>query len=151
MLSYIRTNAPETSGKWNVTKIPGTGGGNWGGSYLTVPKAGKHIQAAVDLAKWLTAPEQETWLFKNKGNFPSDKALWTTPDISGYTDSFFSNAPVGKTFSDSAQALQYQPLGAHAGDIGNAYGNALVSVEQGKATPDAAWTKAMADIQNLTG
>jgi cellobiose transport system substrate-binding protein len=150
MLSYIRSNAPDTTGKWNVTKIPGTGGGNWGGSYLTVPKVGKHIQAAVDLAKWLTAPEQETWLFKNKGNFPSDKALWTTPDVSGYTDPFFSNAPVGKIFSDSAQALHYQPLGAHAGDIGNAFGNALVSVEQGKATPDAAWSQAMADIKNLT-
>ena len=101
-----------------------------------MPAQGKHIQAAVDLAKWLTAPAQETWLFKNKGNFPSDQALWTQPDVADFTDPFFSNAPVGKIFSASAKlALKPQPLGPHAGDIGNAIGNALVSVEQGKATP----------------
>jgi cellobiose transport system substrate-binding protein len=150
MLAYIRDNAKETNGDWNVAKIPGTHGGNWGGSYLTVPKSGKHIQAAVDLAKWLTAPDQEAWLFKNKGNFPSDQALWTTPDVSQYKDPFFSNAPVGEIFTESARNLKYQPLGAHGGEIGNIFANALVSIEQGKATPDEAWAKAMADIKNLT-
>ncbi len=150
MMGYIKSNAKDTAGDWNVTRIPGTGGGNWGGSYLTVPKNGKHIQAAVDLAKWLTAPEQETWLFTNKGNFPSDKALWTDPAVSGFKDPFFSNAPVGQIFADSATNLKFQPLGPHAGDIGNAIGNALVSVEQGKATPDGAWAKALADVRNLT-
>jgi cellobiose transport system substrate-binding protein len=150
MTSYIRSNAPETAGKWNIARIPGTGGGNWGGSYLAVPKASKNVQAAVDLAKWLTAPEQQTWLFKNKGNFPSAKALWSQPDVANFKDSFFSDAPVGQIFSASQLALKPQPLGAHAGDIGNAFGNALVSIEQGKATADEAWTKALADVKNLT-
>jgi len=150
MMSYIKSNAKDTAGDWNIAKIPGTGGGNWGGSYLTVPKVGKHIKAAVDLAKWLTDPEQETWLFTNKGNFPADKALWTKPEVTGFKDPFFSNAPVGQIFSDSAAKLTFQPLGAHAGEIGNAIGNGLVSVEQGKATPDAAWIKALADVKNLT-
>jgi cellobiose transport system substrate-binding protein len=150
MMGYIKSNAKDTSGDWNITKIPGTGGGNWGGSYLAVPKASKHIQAAVDLAKWLTAPEQETWLFTNKGNFPSDKDLWSKSEVQGFKDPFFSNAPVGQIFADSANNLKFQPLGPHAGDIGNAIGNALVSVEQGKATPDAAWSKALADVKNLT-
>jgi cellobiose transport system substrate-binding protein len=150
MMGYIKSNAKDTSGDWNITKIPGTGGGNWGGSYLTVPKASKHTQAAVDLAKWLTDPEQETWLFTNKGNFPSDKDLWTKSDVQGFKDPFFSNAPVGQIFADSATNLKFQPLGPHAGDIGNAIGNALVSVEQGKAAPDAAWAKALADVKNLT-
>ena len=150
MTSYIRTNAPDTSGKWNIARIPGTGGGNWGGSYLAVPKESKNVAAAVDLAKWLTAPEQQTWLFKNKGNFPSAQALWAQADVANYKDAFFSNAPVGQIFSASQLALKPQPLGAHAGDIGNAFGNALLSIEQGKATPDEAWTKALADVKNLT-
>jgi len=151
MTSYIRSNAPDTKGKWDVAKVPGTGGGNWGGSYLAVPTQSKNQAAAIELAKWLTAPEQEAWLFKNKGNFPSDQALWDQPDVANFTDEFFSNAPVGQIFSASAKALNPQPLGPHAGNIGNAIGNALVSIEQGKATPDQAWAKALADIKNLTG
>jgi cellobiose transport system substrate-binding protein len=150
MMAYIKDNAPDTNGMWDVARIPGTGGGNWGGSYLVVPTQGKHQAEAVELAKWLTAPDQEAWLFKNKGNFPSDQVLWTQADVANYTNPFFNNAPAGKIFSDSAKALKPQPLGPHAGDIGNAVGNALVSVEQGKATPDEAWTKALADIKNLT-
>ena len=151
MMAYIKDNAPDTNGKWDVTRVPGTGGGNWGGSYLVVPTQSKHQKEAVELAKWLTAPEQETWLFKNKGNFPSDQALWTQSDVAGYTNPFFNNAPAGKIFSESAKALKYQPLGPHAGDIGNAVGNALVSIEQGKASPDDAWSKAVADAKNITG
>jgi cellobiose transport system substrate-binding protein len=151
MMAEIKTNAPQAAGKWSMTRIPGTGGGNWGGSYLTVPLQSRHIRSAVALAEWLTAPAQEEWLFRNKGNFPSDRALWTQPDVAGYTDPYFHNAAVGKLFSSSALKLKPQPLGAHAGDIGNAFANALVSVEQGKAGPDKAWSNAMADIQNLTG
>jgi cellobiose transport system substrate-binding protein len=150
MLAYIKDNAPDTAQKWDVATIPGTHGGNWGGSYLTVPTASKNQAAAVELAKWLTAPEQQSWLFKNKGNFPSAQALWTQPDVANFTSPFFNNAPVGKIFSESAKALKYQPLGAHGGEIGNAIANALVSIEQGKAKPDEAWAKALADIKNLT-
>ncbi len=150
MLAYIKDNAPETSGKWDVATIPGTHGGNWGGSYLVVPTASKNQAAAAELAKWLTAPEQQSWLFKNKGQFPSAQALWSQPDVANFTNPFFNNAPVGKIFSESARNLKYQPLGAHGGEIGNAIANALVSIEQGKATPDVAWAKALADIKNLT-
>ncbi len=149
MMAYIQDNAPETSGKWDIAKIPGTGGGNWGGSYLAVPTASKHQKEAIDLAKWLTAPEQEAWLFKNKGNFPSDQALWDQPDVSGYVNPFFSNAPAGKIFSESVKTLKPQIYGPHSGDLGNAVGNALTSIEQGKAKPDEAWSKALADAKNL--
>ena len=149
MMAYIKSNAPETSGKWDIARIPGTGGGNWGGSYLTVPTQGKHQAEAVELAKWLTAPEQQTWLFKEKGNFPSARSLWDQPDVAGFKNPFFSDAPAGKIFSESVKSLKPQVLGPHAGDIGNAIGNALQSVEQGKAAPDEAWSKALADVKNI--
>ncbi|SFE09909.1 cellobiose transport system substrate-binding protein [Actinacidiphila alni] len=148
-MSYeFKANPPADGGKWDIATIPG-GGGNWGGSYLTVPKQGKHTKAAVELAKWLTAPAQEAWLFKNKGFFPSDQALWSSPDIANLTDPMFSGAPTGKIFSESAKNLKPQPLGPHGADIGNIYGNALVSVEQGKAGTDKAWSNANAEIKNI--
>ncbi|MFJ6213937.1 ABC transporter substrate-binding protein [Streptomyces sp. NPDC092296] len=149
-MSYeFKANPPADGGTWDMAAIPG-GGGNWGGSYLTVPAQGKHIQAAVDLAKWLTAPEQEAWLFKNKGFFPSDQALWTSPDIADLKDPLFNNAPTGKTFSDSAKNLSPQPIGPHGADIGNVFANGLLSVEQGKATGDKAWANSLAEIANIS-
>jgi len=62
-----------------------------------------------------------------------------------------ARSPTFKIFSAAAENIKYQPLGAHAGEFGNAIGNALVSIEQGKATPDAAWQKAVADIKNIAG
>lgn len=61
----------------------------------------------------------------------------------------FNGAPTGKIFSDSAKNLKPQPLGPHGADIGNIYGNALVSVEQGKAGVDKAWSNANAEIKNI--
>ncbi|MER5862993.1 extracellular solute-binding protein [Kitasatospora sp. NPDC002040] len=150
-MSYqFKANPPADGGKWDLARIPG-GGGNWGGSYLTVPKQSKHATAAVELAKWLTAPEQESWLFTEKGYFPSDQALWTKPEVAGHTDPLFNGAPTGKIFSQSAKDLKPQPLGAHGAEIGTALGNALTSVEQGKADAAGAWKKALADIANITG
>ncbi|MBY8853384.1 extracellular solute-binding protein, partial [Saccharothrix sp. MB29] len=54
MLNSIRSTAPDTAGKWDLAAVPG-GGGNWGGSYLTVPKQGKNTDKALALAEWLTA------------------------------------------------------------------------------------------------
>lgn len=150
MSDEIRNNKPTDGGTWDMARIPG-GGGNWGGSYLTVPTQGRHVDAAVALAKWLTAPAQESWLFKKKGYFPSDQELWNQPDIAGLKDPLFNNAPTGRIFSRSAKDLNPQPLGPHGSDIGNAFGNALVSVEQGKASPGKAWHNALGEIKNIDG
>src|SRR6266540_1376617 len=41
MMAYIQDQAKDSAGKWDVAKIPG-GSGNWGGSFLTLPKQGKN-------------------------------------------------------------------------------------------------------------
>ncbi len=58
MLGVIEGNAKDVTG-WDIANVFPNGGGNWGGSYLTVPKNGSHVAAASDLAAWLTAPEQQ--------------------------------------------------------------------------------------------
>lgn len=149
MLAYIRTNAPETKGKWDIATVPG-GSGNWGGSFLSVPKSGKHTEEAVKLATWLTAPEQDITIFKQYGNFPSAVSTWTSPEVTGYTDSFFSDAPVGKIFPASLQNAPVQVYGPQSGAINTSIGNALTSVEKG-TPPDSAWTKVQKDITAIAG
>ena len=40
MMGYIQGQAPKTKGKWDIAAVPG-GGGNWGGSFLAIPKQGR--------------------------------------------------------------------------------------------------------------
>ncbi len=149
MMGYIQGNAPDTKGKWDIAKIPG-GSGNWGGSYVTVPSQGKNVDAAVELAKWLTAPEQNIKLFKSIGNFPSQESTWSQPEIADFTSEFFSNAPAGKIFPASLENAPVQVYGPQSGVIGNTFAGALNSVEQG-TDPEKAWESAMKDIEAAAG
>jgi cellobiose transport system substrate-binding protein len=149
MMGYIQGNAPETKGKWDIAKIPG-GSGNWGGSYVTVPSQGKNIDASVELAKWLTAPEQNIKLFKSIGNFPSQESTWSQPDVADFTSEFFSNAPAGKIYPASLENAPVQVNGPQSGVIGTTFAGALNSVEQG-TDPNEAWDSAMTDIKDAAG
>ena len=70
MMGYIQGQAPATKGKWDIAATPGTGG-NWGGSFLAVPKQSSHQDEAADLVKFLTSPASERAIFKQTGNLPS--------------------------------------------------------------------------------
>jgi cellobiose transport system substrate-binding protein len=149
MLGYIRTNAPETKGKWDVATVPG-GSGNWGGSFATVPTQGKHQKEAIELAKWLTDPAQALTVYQTLGNFPSAVSTWTKPEVADAKDAFFSAAPVGKIFPSSLENAPVQVYGPQWGIINTAIGNALTTVEKGTA-PDVAWNKVLKDIEAAAG
>ncbi len=70
MLGVIEGNAAGVEG-WDIANVFPGGGGNWGGSFLTVPAMGANQAEAKKLAAWLTAPEQQIKAFKAKGTFPS--------------------------------------------------------------------------------
>lgn len=149
MMGYIQGNAAETSGKWDIAEVPG-GSGNWGGSYVTVPSQGANTEAAVELAKWLTAPEQNIKLFQSIGNFPSQTSTWTDPEVADFTSEFFSGAPAGKIFPKSLENAPVQINGPQSGVIGSTFAGALNSVEQGTSGDDA-WNQAMEDIKAAAG
>jgi cellobiose transport system substrate-binding protein len=146
MMGYIQGQAPDTKGKWDVAAIPG-GGGNWGGSFLTIPKQGKNQAAAWDFINWAVQPAQQITIFKNIGNLPSQPALYADPAIVDFKNPFFSDAPVGKIFSDTAKNLTPQYLGKKSGPVRVAVENVLRKVEQGKTKGDAAWQEAVKEAQ----
>jgi cellobiose transport system substrate-binding protein len=147
-MAKIKDQAPDTAGKWDVTSVPG-GGGNWGGSYLTIPKQGKHVQQAAELAAWLTAPEQQAKVFTTAGLLPSTPKLYDDPAIIGYKNPFFNDAPVGKLFTDAAKKLNPQYQGPKAGDVQTEIGNAMQRVEQAKQSGDQAWQQFVGDVGKL--
>jgi cellobiose transport system substrate-binding protein len=150
MMGYIQGQAPKTKGKWDIAAVPG-GGGNWGGSFLAVPKQSKNPDLAYELVKFLTSPASEAFIFKQTGNLPSQPALYKSGAIVNFKNAFFSNAPVGKIFTTSARKLKPQSTGPHHGDIQNAASQAIQRVEQGKQTPDKSWAQFLKDVKNVAG
>ncbi|MFI9291206.1 ABC transporter substrate-binding protein [Streptomyces gardneri] len=149
MLGYIKGQAGETGkGKWDVAALPG-GAGNWGGSYLAVPRAAQHKKEAYELIKWLTAPEQQARLFEKQGNFPSSTGA--IEKVATATDPYFSNAPIGKIFGDAAKAAPVQVLGVHDQNIAQQITNALSEVERKGTAPEKAWENARKGVANTLG
>ncbi|MFI7277346.1 ABC transporter substrate-binding protein [Streptomyces sp. NPDC049879] len=132
----------EAAGLWDVAAVPG-GGGNWGGSFLTVPAQGDHQAEAAELAAWLTAPEQEKRIFQDVGSLPSIPALYEDPAVSDFTNPYFNDAPVGQIFASSAAELQPNFRGVRDSEVRPVFGSALQRVEQGNASPADAFAEAV--------
>ncbi|OII63674.1 sugar-binding protein [Streptomyces sp. CC53] len=149
MLGYIKGQAGDAgAGKWDIAKLPG-GAGNWGGSYLAVPRAAKHKKEAYELIAWLTAPEQQAKLFEKQGNFPS--ATGAIASVADARDPYFSNAPIGRIFGDAAKAAPVQVLGVHDKNVADQITNALSEVERKGLAPDKAWANAKRGVANVMG
>ncbi|HEY3557928.1 MAG TPA: ABC transporter substrate-binding protein [Kribbella sp.] len=145
LLGVIQDNAGSYGkGKWDVADVFPNGGGNWGGSYLTVPIQSPHPEEAAKLAAWLTAPEQQIKVFKKIGSFPSTLDAYDDPQVKAQVNPYFNNAPVGQIFVNRARnVILKQHKGPRDGEINQIFSAALTRVDDGKQAPDAAWKQAL--------
>ena len=149
MLGVISGNGPKIK-DWKIANVFPNGGGNWGGSYLTVPTQGKHTKEAKELALWLTAPEQQIAAFVTTGNYPSQVGAYNNPALTGATNPYFGNAPIGQIFADRAKAVTVTPYkGVKYAAIMQAVQDGLTRVESRKQTIDASWAQVVSDIKAL--
>ncbi|WP_309114518.1 extracellular solute-binding protein [Saccharothrix sp.] len=147
-LALIKAGAgDEAAGKWDVAAAPG-GGGNWGGSFLAVPKQGKHPKEAYELAKWLTAPEQQKRIFKETGNLPSEPAAYKDPEVTAAVNEYFNKAPVGQIFGNSAENLKPTYRGTKDAKVTPVFNNALSRVETGKQSTVDAFEQAVREARD---
>ncbi|MFH9268978.1 ABC transporter substrate-binding protein [Streptomyces sp. NPDC017546] len=149
MLGYVKGQAGDAGkGKWDIAKLPG-GAGNWGGSYLSIPRAAKHKKEAYKLIEWLTAPEQQAKVFQKQGNFPSSTGAIET--IADAKDEYFSGAPIGQIFGEAAKESPVQVLGVHDQNVMQQITNALSEVERKGTSSDKAWQTAKKGVDNVIG
>lgn len=149
MLGIIEGNADGVKG-WDIADAFPGGGGNWGGSFLTVPAQSEHPDEAKALANWLTAPEQQIKAFEAKNTFPSQVDALSDPKLLGATNAFFNNAPTGEILSNRAQAVTVQPYkGPKYADIIAAFQAAILRVDEGQESPDEAWDSFTADVERI--
>ena len=150
MLGVIEGNGKGVKG-WDIANTFPGGGGNWGGSFLTVPAQGKNHEAAKKLADWLTAPEQQVKAFKAKGTFPSQVKALESPDLTSTTSAYFSGAKTGEIFSDRAKAVTVVTFkGPKYSGINDAMQQAIGRVDVDKTdTPEASWEKFITAVKAL--
>ncbi|WP_328940383.1 extracellular solute-binding protein [Streptomyces sp. NBC_00250] len=136
-------------GKWNIAQAPAAG--NWGGSFLTVPSSGKHVEQAKQLVAWLTSPEQQVKVFQKVGNFPANRAAYPLPGVVTYTNPYIGpEARSGMIFAMAAMAIQPAETGPRAGELNNAIGDGILLMEQDGKTSDEAWNATVRQIDGNT-
>ncbi|MEV7070129.1 ABC transporter substrate-binding protein [Streptomyces sp. NPDC091972] len=151
MIGYIQEKSGEAGkGKWDVAAAPTAG--NWGGSFIGVPTASKHQKEAVELAKWLTAPEQQAKVFAKQASFPSTPSAYSALKPAAATTEFFSNAPITQIFSDSAKTIPAQVFGIKDQPINTALTDiGILQVEQKGKSPEQGWDAATNEIKDVLG
>jgi cellobiose transport system substrate-binding protein len=150
MLGVVSGNAEGVKG-WDFANVFPGGGGNWGGSFLVVPKQSEHPDEAKEFAAWITAPEQQVKAFQAIGAFPSQVEALSMPEVTGMTNEFFNNAPVGEILGERAAAITVQPYkGPKYSDILQAFQAALVRVDDGSNSPDESWQTFLSDVDQLS-
>ncbi|MBO0916983.1 ABC transporter substrate-binding protein [Streptomyces laculatispora] len=138
-------------GKWDITTAPGETAANWGGSFLGVPTAGKHVAEASKLVKWLTAPEQQAAVFKAIGSFPSNKGAYDLPDVKNAKLPYFNDAPIGQIYADEAKSIPETVLGPKDAVIKDTISTQINNMEQRGTSPDKAWKAATEAIDKAIG
>ncbi|MFC6090158.1 ABC transporter substrate-binding protein [Saccharothrix lopnurensis] len=150
MLNSIRSTAPDTKGKWDIARIPGNSG-NWGGSYLAIPKRAKNPQAAWDYIREMQSPRGQLEHFARVGALPSTPSVYQDAELADSKDPFFSDAPTGTIYTDSLLGLKPFYIGPDSAAIGQEFLNAITNVEQSGGNPATAWDDAVRNIKTAIG
>ncbi|MFF4019324.1 ABC transporter substrate-binding protein [Streptomyces sp. NPDC001843] len=152
MAGQISVNSGDAyKGKWDIARAPGTTAAAWGGSFLAVPKSGKHVKEATDLVKWLTAPEQQAAVFKAIGVFPSNKGAYELPGVKDAKLPYFNNAPIGQIYAEEAAAIPEAVLGAKDATIKDTISTQINNMEKRGTKPADAWKAATDTIDKVIG
>ncbi|MGG3280882.1 extracellular solute-binding protein [Paenibacillus solani] len=141
-------NAKDTAGKWQIAQLP-EGAGNWGGSFLTLPKEGKHSKEAFEFISWVLNKDNQLKSFKDSGLFPSIPAVYSEPSFTEEKDAFFGGQVISEAYAKSAERIKpvyYGPLHDQTDTI---IKNALKNVLEKKADPQKEWESAMKQIKTL--
>ncbi len=148
MTSVIKGNAKASAGKWRITQLP-EGAGNWGGSFLTIPKQGKHPKEAYQFISWMVSKENQLKTFQANGLMPSIPELYTDPAFTGFKDEFYGNQAVAVEFGKSANRVKpvyYGPLHDQTDSFIKA---GLQNVMEKKTDPAQEWADAIAKAKKL--
>ncbi len=141
MIGVVKGNAPDAAGKWSIVTLP-EGAGNWGGSYLTVPKQSDHPEEAYKFIEWLVSPENQLKSFE-MGLFPSAPAVYEEPAFKDYSDEYFGGLNTAEVYAEAAEQVKSVYLGRNHAIANNEINVALENVLMEGADPEKEWEAAL--------
>lgn len=147
MVANIKGNAPDAGGKWAVTTMP-EGAGNWGGSYIAIPKESKHPEEAYAFAKWLVSPENQYVSFVNNGLFPSAPEVYEKEDFVNFSDEYFGGQNTAEIFAKAAESVKPVYMGKNYAIVNTELVNALINVATNGTDPQKEWDDAVERIKS---
>src|SRR6266699_4831813 len=132
----LLSNAPQTSGKWQVAPMPQwqagqTVYGNWGGSTTVVFKSFKHPKEAAQFASWLNTNLQSLDdMIKGNNIYPAYQPASDSPLVN-MPQAFFGNQAIGSLFKETSAHVnvnfQWGPtMDQVYNDIGDNFANAVI-------------------------
>ena len=148
MAGNIKSNAPDSAGKWKIAQLP-EGAGNWGGSFITLPKEGKHPEEAYAFIEWLVNKDNQLESFKTKGLMPSIPALYEDPAFVEFKDDFFGGQQIAVEFGKAANRVKPVFYGPLHDQTDTFFKNALKNVLEKKADPAKEWDEAVKQAKTL--
>lgn len=148
MAGTIKGNGADSAGKWNITQLP-EGAGNWGGSFLTLPKEGKHSKEAYEFISWLVTKENQLKSFDTSGLFPSIPAVYGDAAFTGKTDEFFAGQATAVEFGKAATRVKPVYYGPLHDQVDTFFKDALKNVLEKKSDPAKEWENAVKQSKTL--
>jgi cellobiose transport system substrate-binding protein len=137
MKQVLQEAAPDTSGKWRVTRAPG-GDGNNGGSFLSILKSSKHPKEAFEVIQWLQSPDNQLEQYKTLNLFPSAPGVFDTPAMKE-EEPFFGGQATGPVFAESAQHVPEAFFGERYPSVHNIITRRLNDIAKQNANPEQVW------------
>ncbi|MFF2633042.1 carbohydrate ABC transporter substrate-binding protein [Microbacterium sp. NPDC058021] len=152
MAGIIAENADGIDG-WRVSGTFPDGGGNWGGSFFSVPATGDNTGWAVVLADHLTTADAAVQWFHETGQFPSQLEAIESADIADTKNEFFGGQQLGQVYGELAAAAGDAAAGGYRGEnfagIQTLVTDGIRLVESGGATADEAWESVVKNFDAL--
>jgi len=148
MSGVIKGNAKDAAGKWMITQMP-EGPGNWGGSFISLPKEGKHQKEAFEFISWLLNKDQQLTSFKTNGLMPSIPALYDDPAFTGYIDEYYNKQAVAVEFGKAAKNVKQIHYGKLHDGTDSIFKDGLRNVLSKKSDPNKEWDDVIKKVKEL--
>ena len=145
---YMTENASDAKGDWRVTTLPDQFAGNWGGSYVAIPKETKHSEETYKFAKWLVSPENQLKSFVENGLFPSAPSVYEMEEFKENSDEYFGGQNTAEVFAEAAQDIPAVYKGPKYVTVNNEVLTALQNVRDG-GDPEEEWDAAVKRIKDV--
>ena len=132
----VRDNAEGNKGNFGICS--GVCGFFGGGTFLTVNEYSEHKDAAKQFIEFCTLNDEtaQWWLGASNGDVVSSKAVLEAN--SDYENESFGNQNTYAFYLEEMEKIDYSLITGYDDTIKDAFGNAIISVQKGEQTKEAA-------------